>query len=888
MLTDNLRRSLSAVSLTLFASAATAWALDKADFLVSPEAQAAQAGETIYHQGHSYTAGTTAFATLAEVEAAGAQEGCTVAFAPGTWSSSFSVNTKGMTLLGANAWIDSRACDRGSASIITVNVKVNASGVTINGFDFTGAGRVTNTTCSSESPLEGFTFIFNKAYSTTFGRANTKAVVKLGTIYSDATAPTSAAQCQVKDVTIAHNTFASDEPNHHVLIAGAFGATTIEDNRFNTGGQPLRMDNSSGDVSIRHNSFKNIGQQAIDAGASGNPGDFCLSFNRCGYTPSTFDIVSNDFAANTGQGTLYPMIRFFPGDGTNMVTPDGSRVNINFNDFRKKKPMLYADGKQSYNYIYYVNKGHGTLVSDVRFNQCDTTNYCYGFVPLEPMSTANSTTYRVYADQSSLIKPSSTTVKGWHKQNVAIGDVTVMQSFDIDPVTGDLYFIQVRSGSSLSGDPKPLIVSRVPADGSSVEKMTMCWSGHGTNMKIARVDGKVYIFCGGAATMNSAGTETVSQKCMWFPFVAGATIDGRETSFTYGGTTYSLSFFDWDKGTNEYPAVDEANRLFCSRVYTKTDGVVYNWYGVYDLDDVLANGSDATRLAYVKLTRGDNPTSVTEDNGYNTWDHQGYTINGDYLYIMEGISAGSTGTSGDQVSIDGKPTVFVHIYNWRTNKFVHRKQLTASGIINQSFGEVEGCTVRRLAGEDHASLYVAFANGSSGARKMNIYKYGMDDTSVYTKVETPVISTDVSSLTWEVDNTTAVTKEIAATYENLVGYVHPVISGPDQQFFTVTTTANVSPYKRASTVKIKFKASKTQETYTAYLRLSSPMATDVIIPLTAYNSAAITGVESITTTPDATTAPIEYYNLQGIRVASPQPGQILIRRQGPNVSKIKP
>ncbi|MCC8038224.1 MAG: hypothetical protein LIP02_08865 [Bacteroidales bacterium] len=161
----------------------------------------------------------------------------------------------------------------------------------------------------------------------------------------------------------------------------------------------------------------------------------------------------------------------------------------------------------------------------------------------------------------------------------------------------------------------------------------------------------------------------------------------------------------------------------------------------------------------------------------------------------------------------------------------------------------------------------------------------MDDTSVYTKVDTPVISTDVTALTWEVDNTTALTQEITATYENLVGYVHPVISGPDHQYFTVTTTANVSPYKRSSTVKVKFKASKTQESYTAYLRLSSPMATDVIIPLTALNSAAVTGVESAIST-DASLAPTEYYNLQGIRVTNPQPGQILIRRQGSKAEKV--
>ncbi|MDE5632250.1 MAG: hypothetical protein K2I54_05510, partial [Muribaculaceae bacterium] len=33
-------------------------------------------------------------------------------------------------------------------------------------------------------------------------------------------------------------------------------------------------------------------------------------------------------------------------------------------------------------------------------------------------------------------------------------------------------------------------------------------------------------------------------------------------------------------------------------------------------------------------------------------------------------------------------------------------------------------------------------------------------------------------------------------------------------------------------------------------------------------------------------APVEYYNLQGIRVANPAPGQLIIRRQGAKVEKV--
>ena len=33
-------------------------------------------------------------------------------------------------------------------------------------------------------------------------------------------------------------------------------------------------------------------------------------------------------------------------------------------------------------------------------------------------------------------------------------------------------------------------------------------------------------------------------------------------------------------------------------------------------------------------------------------------------------------------------------------------------------------------------------------------------------------------------------------------------------------------------------------------------------------------------------APVEYYNLQGMRVANPEAGQLVIKRQGKTVSKI--
>lgn len=45
-----------------------------------------------------------------------------------------------------------------------------------------------------------------------------------------------------------------------------------------------------------------------------------------------------------------------------------------------------------------------------------------------------------------------------------------------------------------------------------------------------------------------------------------------------------------------------------------------------------------------------------------------------------------------------------------------------------------------------------------------------------------------------------------------------------------------------------------------------------------------TGINDVTV--DGSDAPVEYFDLQGIRVSNPQPGQMVIRRQGTNVEKI--
>ncbi|MDE6321509.1 MAG: C10 family peptidase [Muribaculaceae bacterium] len=61
-----------------------------------------------------------------------------------------------------------------------------------------------------------------------------------------------------------------------------------------------------------------------------------------------------------------------------------------------------------------------------------------------------------------------------------------------------------------------------------------------------------------------------------------------------------------------------------------------------------------------------------------------------------------------------------------------------------------------------------------------------------------------------------------------------------------------------------------------------PMANNYYVKFTG----KLSGVEMVNPDDDAS-APVEYYNLQGIRISNPQDGQMLIRRQGSTASKVR-
>ena len=802
----------------LFA-AAVAFSVNAETYLVSPSATTA--GESISYKGMTFTVGTTAFADLAALCSASPVANSTVYVAPGTYSTTATIATAGLNFKGANAFIDPRAQSRGSASKITGSIVVNANNVTLNGFDFSDNGKVYNTAATNTTPLTGFTFIFNVLNNSTIARTSSGAgstgFLRLGKVYTDATANSETSQTRYKSVTISHNKFVGTTGPDFVILAGLYGTTNIVDNVFKDGAHGVHIANSRGTINILNNKFDGCGTNNINDATK--KGDFALRIFRNAYAGTTvINIKHNYFNNCSGQETVYPCIRVFQGHSgdDDCVTPKNFSLNVNYNAFRNKT-KIHAD----YNYLLFLDKTECEAINcDTRFNAADDSGYQFAHVN----SPSFSERERYYLNNSIIIKPSQCTFSTL-KSNVTLGASTAMQSFDFDTQTGDLYTIQ-QTNTALSGDPKPLMISRIKSGATTTTStMKVTYGGHGTNMAVCRIDGKLYIFCGGKGELKDDGSETKSTYTAFFRYVAGATANLKNDSFTYDGTTYPITYIK--KGGNQYPSIDEGNRLFAYRTTGTNDAgtTISNFY-IYDLDDILANGENATLLKKIVVTKGENSTGNYGDNGYQTWDHQGWTINGDYLFIGEGVGTW-TGTA-----YQGKPTVWLHVYNWRKGKFSYRYRVSNSTILGLTPGELEGVKVRRDS-NGHACIILGLV--SSTACKETFYKYTPPETAEVT-LSKGTATPNIDALSLTANSSSAVTGTVKLANEYLIGEYTFTLSGENAEQFAISSISNNNVYASTTTAKVKYTPTSGIANSTAYLRCSSPYMTDIVIPITAtYN-----------------------------------------------------
>ena len=846
-----MKKIFCAAVLVLFAFTSAA-----KDYLVTNRSVAV--GEKVQYVSRTFTGGDNILSSLQQIPNV-AETGDNFYFEPGDYYGNVTIATPKVSLLGANANREDRTSTRISESVIRGTITVNASGVLINGFAFTGAGCVTNTSATPSAPIDGFNFAYNKVYGSTVAKERFSAVLRLGVGYTGNDAKNANAHRRYNNVGIRHNTFegSASAVSNFVVVSGSYGSLNINDNTFTDGGTSICVANAQNTVNIRFNNFKNVGSLSRTIGSV--TGEFCIFLEYLAYANSTtVNIQSNVFDNCNGQSSMYCPIRFFQGDSsTPILTPQNCRVNVNYNLFLNKTKHSSAN----YNYVFYGNDSYNTpAVVDTRFNRYSNSEYCMGNIK-QPKGDSAS---RYFASSTELFDFASskgttldyyTNAAGGQMKDFNISASTrVAQSFDIDDTTGDIYFAQIcpnsQSGLSLGSD-EPLAITRVyknSSGGVSQQRMYLDYAGHGSNMAVCKYNGTLYIITGGNS-LDSSTTPSYNgikcQACSFVPFVAGAVADCRKNSFTYGGKTYTINYFKNKFGRNfQYPTIDRDNRLYCER---STSGDVY--YGVYDLDEVFTKWSDAEPLNVVAVKKLTNKTTYVDDSsnideldkGFQTWDHQGFTISGDYIYHCEGVGRNNSAAA----TKDGKkiPTIMLHVFNWRTGELAYRKPVMKGTILALDDGEPEGVKVHRDSkGRPH--LLLGVVTGASGNRKANIFRYSLDETAgLNSKIKQAVITASTSAMNFVSTDGGEKTATFTITRSSFYGTPTFTRSGEDADNFSVTCD-KTSWLTAKNTVTVTYKPDARKKEHTAKLRVSSAYAKDYIITLTGRND-SFTAVESV-------------------------------------------
>ncbi len=819
--------------------------------------------------------------TIAEVLAI-AKDGDNIYFYPGTYSESFTISIPNMGLIGGNAYCDNRSGKRNVSqeSVFTGVISVEADNVSINGFKFTEGGQVKNTKAVKDSPLSGFEFKYNLVEGSTLGASTP--VIYFGEVYTGANAQTDVSQLRYNGFHITHNDFdgtTSTAHNPFVKLGGGYGNILVHDNTFTAGGCSVEIGNSRGNITITNNKFKNVGQALYDATAAAKQrgGAFCIYLNRNSYAGSTnVNISHNDFENCTGRQTVYCLIRYFQGDSADdYVVPVGTSAKVNYNVFRNKTTYSHTG---DYNYVLYCNKDYmGDVEVDARYNYFDNSDMCIGMIKM-PQKTeqerffANS--FGFYDFRKSQGVTYERVLNSWENYR----STRVAQSFDVSEydrgADGNPYYFfnhiqpEGEAGNfSKYGCYEAQLITRVNDANTTNEKrahLDAIHVGHGSNMAVFRHNNKNWVAIGGYGVANSANDGCTSNGISIFPYNSAnidantdAVVNCNGSKTTYidnNGNTRPLYTFKTDNELansswyNHFPAIDETSRYLA--VLSRKGGTPKKMcVEIYDLDAILNHLiNNATRPTLIKTFQIEQyadkelDKNVTGDKGFWGWDHQGFTIMGDYIYFMEGVGAANS------TAINSKPTVIFHAYNWRTGKSHLRRTVEADVIMAMSHGEPEGIKIKRdAAGDGRSYLYLNIANGPSGNRNVNLIKYTNSSTGngIALPLDKGATTSNSSAMNFNISYGTSDTQTLTLNNTYLKGDLTATISGEHAQYFNITTDAT-NALSDISTITVTYDTElPATANHNAVLRLSSPYAEDVLVPLSGtYNGLLSTGIES--------------------------------------------
>ncbi|MDE7442669.1 MAG: hypothetical protein K2M65_00730, partial [Muribaculaceae bacterium] len=345
----------------------------------------------------------------------------------------------------------------------------------------------------------------------------------------------------------------------------------------------------------------------------------------------------------------------------------------------------------------------------------------------------------------------------------------------------------------------------------------------------------------------------------------------------------------WNKN-GCYPAIDVDNRLFCES-HTASSGKVR--FAVYDLDDVLANGSNAKLIKAVIIQKGsnkyENPDQaysdiVNMDEGFNTsgWAMQGFDISGDMIYRHEGV-----GRHNDLAyRYGGKtiPTIMQDCINWRDSVYVHRKPILHQSILAAPNGEPEGVKiVRDTDGRPH--MLVGIVWGTPSQRTSTLVDFAPPAAKQGFNYNIPVAILNPVSVpsVFVTSSLASQTKTAKIETRNGIGTTTGVITGPDAACFKTGASERSGIYVISDRIPVTFTPDGKKRNYRATLRVSTPNAEDRLISLTGTYSGKLSSVADIST--DSSEI-IGYYDLNGRKIAHPEKGITIVRYANGAAQKI--
>ncbi|MFF5209253.1 hypothetical protein [Streptosporangium sp. NPDC000396] len=265
-----------------------------------------------------------------------------------------------------------------------------------------------------------------------------------------------------------------------------------------------------------------------------------------------------------------------------------------------------------------------------------------------------------------------------------------MQAMAVDPVTRDLFVIQLRDATTAPAEGN-LCVNRVSQKtGLSSEYMHLDGFGHGYQIGAQHINGKTYLWTEAGPVRGGFGTHVTR-----FPFLAGQTIDMTSA-------VLSRPFQPGPDADNCAPNVDPIHHWVTIR-YRTAQGYFYSRYPI-DSQTGKVTGTAAKTIPH--------PSRAQAPRAWDTF--QGFASLGEVLYLYTGDPQESPADSNTHITA----------VSWADGRVIAGPTpITAvSGLERR---EPEGLAVEPVAGE--ARLLFGFSGSATSPRRATVCFFSTDE-----------------------------------------------------------------------------------------------------------------------------------------------------------------